>query len=97
MLHLNVWSRNSFVGSASLTADEIMAYPIDPDGATEILLVIRDEGKGESIVYSISLIYTSIRWILNFKRLVVLYTLYWSRFRPGLSQSFRGVIEASTV
>ena len=44
-LHLNVWSRESFVGTVTLSAKQIMAYPIDPDGSTEILEIIKDEGK----------------------------------------------------
>ncbi len=44
-LHLNVWSRDSFIGSCALTTDQIKQYPIDPDGQTEMLLVISDEGK----------------------------------------------------
>jgi len=45
VLHLNVWSRESFVGTVDLKAKDIMGYPIDPDGSTEILLVLKDEGK----------------------------------------------------
>lgn len=44
-LFLNVWSRNTFVGSVSLGTDDIKVYPIDPDGNTEIMLSIYDEGK----------------------------------------------------
>ncbi len=44
-LHLNVWSRNAFVGSVTLSAREIMKNPIDPDGSTEIMLILKDEGK----------------------------------------------------
>jgi len=45
VLHLNVWSRESFVGTVDMTAKNIMGYPIDPDGGTEIMLVLKDEGK----------------------------------------------------
>jgi hypothetical protein len=44
-LHLNVWSKNNYVGGVTLSAKDIKGYPIDPDGSTEILLTIKDEGK----------------------------------------------------
>ncbi len=45
VLRLNVWSKDIFVGTVDVKAKEIMAYPIDPDGNTEIMLALKDEGK----------------------------------------------------